>query len=262
MLFVISSSIIVMLFTILRFKMLRHYNVMNITRLCFCYLFLLMIKYQKERELMAETATAATGSIDVYQDIPGRLLEATGMHFQQTVMPEQFGEMAMRVAGEIDADYAKLATREHPLLFLDVLEGGSPWCWAVAQHIKNPTLEISSIGVSSYGKGMQSSGHITVTRSLTPDQVEGKHVVIKDDVYDTGRTSRWLIKYLLARGVASVVPSYAVNKLNDNRQIDIGRKYVGVDLPNDFLLGSGMDLGGKWRQLPGIWQQYDPSENN
>jgi hypoxanthine phosphoribosyltransferase len=106
------------------------------------------------------------------------------------------------------------------------------------------------MAVSSYGSGTKSSGVVRILKDLDKD-ISGKHVLVVEDIMDSGLTLSWLLKNLRSRGPASVEVCALLRK-PDAAQVPVPVKYVGFDIPNEFVVGYGLDYAQKYRNLPFI----------
>ena len=104
------------------------------------------------------------------------------------------------------------------------------------------------VRVSSYGMGTTTSGEPRLLLDLT-EAIDGDHVLIVDDILDTGVSCYWLKKHLLAKGAASVRACVLLDKTS-RRQVDIQAEYVGFEIPDRFVVGYGLDNGERYRELP------------
>ncbi len=103
------------------------------------------------------------------------------------------------------------------------------------------------MAVSSYGTGTRSSGVVQIRKDLDTD-LHDKHVLIVEDIIDSGLTLRWLLDNFASRGVASV-EVFALLRKPDAAKVHVDCKYVGFDIPNDFVIGYGLDYAEKYRNL-------------
>lgn len=111
-------------------------------------------------------------------------------------------------------------------------------------------LEMDFMSVSSYGSATKSSGVVQIIKDLDSD-IKGKDVLIVEDVIDTGLTLAYLKEYLLSRGPASVKLITMLDKPS-GRKVDIKSDYVGFEVPDKFIVGYGLDVDQKFRNLPYI----------
>lgn len=111
-------------------------------------------------------------------------------------------------------------------------------------------VEIFFIQASSYGDGTDSSGQVSVRRDDKVDLADA-HVLVVDDILDTGYTARALLDNLRSEGPATVRMATLLNK-QSRRQVDVQADYVGFEVPNKFVVGYGMDHSGSFRHLPSV----------
>jgi hypoxanthine phosphoribosyltransferase len=149
-----------------------------------------------------------------------------------------------RLASEISSDYR----HKNPLL-LGILRGSFVFLADLIRHLDFP-LEVDFIGLSSYGSGTQTSGRIKMTKKPeTP--VQGRHVLVVEDIVDTGLTTAFLQKYLIRRKPASVKLCALADKPS-RREVPVNIDYPGFTVPDKFLVGYGLDADQKFRNLPDI----------
>ena len=155
---------------------------------------------------------------------------------------EQLGARLDEIAAQIDADYAG---RE--ILVVGVLKGAVMVMADLARRISTP-LAMDWMAVSSYGSGTKSSGVVRILKDLDAD-LTGKHVLIVEDIIDSGLTLSWLLANLRSRGPASVEIATMLRK-PEAAKVEVEVKYVGFDIPNEFVVGYGLDYAEKYRNLP------------
>jgi hypoxanthine phosphoribosyltransferase len=148
------------------------------------------------------------------------------------------------IASEIDRDYDGT-----DLLLVGVLRGAvmvmADLARAVTRHV-----EMDWMAISSYGSGTTSSGVVRILKDLDTDIID-RHVLIVEDIVDTGLTLSWLVANLESRGPASVEICTLLRK-PDALQRTVRVKYVGFDIPNEFVVGYGLDYAEKYRNLRDI----------
>jgi hypoxanthine phosphoribosyltransferase len=148
------------------------------------------------------------------------------------------------LAKEIDADYA-----DRELLLVGILKGAAMFMSDLARALDRPsTMEF--MAVSSYGSGTQSSGVVRILKDLDRD-ISGEHVLIVEDIIDSGLTLSWLLKNLRSRNPASMSIVTLLRK-PEAVKVDISVNYVGFDIPNEFVVGYGLDYAERYRDLPYI----------
>ncbi|MDQ4501419.1 hypoxanthine phosphoribosyltransferase [Sinomonas sp. ASV322] len=154
---------------------------------------------------------------------------------------EQIQRRIAELAAEIDRDYAG-----RDLLIVGVLKGAVMVMADLARELHSH-VTMDWMAVSSYGSGTQSSGVVRILKDLDSDLM-GKHVLIVEDIIDSGLTLSWLKTNLESRGPASVEICAAFRK-PDAAKVKIDVKYVGFDIPNEFVVGYGLDYAEKYRNL-------------
>lgn len=132
-------------------------------------------------------------------------------------------------------------------LCIGILKGAVPFLTHLVQNMDIP-LEIDFMSVSSYGSSAQSSGVVRILKDLDVS-IEGRHVLIVEDVIDSGLTLRYLVDLLERRNPASVKTVVLLDK-TDCRTIEMEADYVGFQIPDDFVVGFGLDYAEKYRNLP------------
>ncbi|GII95648.1 hypoxanthine phosphoribosyltransferase [Sinosporangium siamense] len=148
------------------------------------------------------------------------------------------------LAARIDADYAG-----EKLLIVGVLKGAVMVMADLARALRTP-LEMDWMAVSSYGAGTRSSGVVRVLKDLDTD-IAGRHVLVVEDIIDSGLTLSWLVQNLQSRNPASVEICALLRK-PDALKVELDVKYVGFDIPNEFVIGYGLDYAERYRNLPFI----------
>jgi hypoxanthine phosphoribosyltransferase len=160
------------------------------------------------------------------------------------VSAEQITSRIAELAKEIDADYEG----REPVL-VGILKGATMFMSDLARALERPsTMEF--MAVSSYGSGTQSSGVVRILKDLDSD-IAGKDVLIVEDIIDSGLTLSWLLKNLRARNPGSIKLVTLLRK-PDAVKVDIHVNYVGFDIPNEFVVGYGLDFAERYRDLPYI----------
>ena len=166
-----------------------------------------------------------------------------GSDLQQVLITEeQIGQRLDEMAAQIDADYAG----RDPLL-VGVLKG-AVYVMADLSRRLHMSAPMDWMAVSSYGSGTKSSGVVRILKDLDTD-VTDRHILIVEDVIDSGLTLSWLQANLLGRGAASVKIATALRK-PEAAKVDVDVAYVGFDIPDEFVVGYGLDYAEKYRNLP------------
>jgi hypoxanthine phosphoribosyltransferase len=148
-----------------------------------------------------------------------------------------------RLAREIRADYPDPSS----LLLVGVLKGAVVVMADLVRRLP-PEVAIDWMAVSSYGAGTKSSGVVRILKDLDAD-LRGRHVLIVEDIVDSGRTLSWLLANLRSRGALSVEVATLLRKPN-GAVVNVPVKYVGLDIPNTFVVGFGLDYNERYRGLP------------
>ena len=145
------------------------------------------------------------------------------------------------LAAQVEADYAG---RE--VMFVGVLKG-AVIVMADLTRAMTGSVEVDWMAVSSYGSGTKSSGVVRILKDLDRD-ISGRHVLIVEDIVDSGLTLSWLIANLGSRGPASVEVCTLLRKPTAAK-VEVDLKYVGFDIPNEFVVGYGLDYAERYRNL-------------
>ncbi|WP_417220250.1 hypoxanthine phosphoribosyltransferase [Arthrobacter sp.] len=154
---------------------------------------------------------------------------------------EEIQEKINELAARIDADYAG-----RDILVVGVLKG-AVMVMADLVRALHSHVSMDWMAVSSYGSGTQSSGVVRILKDLDTDLL-GKHVLIVEDIIDSGLTLSWLKANLISRGPASVEICTLLRKPKAAK-VEIDVKYVGMEIPNEFVVGFGLDFDEKYRNL-------------
>lgn len=150
------------------------------------------------------------------------------------------------------AEMGRQITADHQgesLLVVSVLRGAAIFMADLVREIDLP-LEMDYMAISSYGNGVKSSGIVRILKDLT-SSVEGRHVLIAEDILDSGLTLKYLIRNLESRNPASIEVATLLRK-KTKAQADIDCRYVGFECPDEFIVGYGMDYAERYRNLPYI----------
>jgi hypoxanthine phosphoribosyltransferase len=158
------------------------------------------------------------------------------------ITSEEIREKTAELARRITADY-----EGKDLLLVCVLKGGLMFLADLMREIRLP-LEIDFMAVSSYGDGTESSGVVRILMDLETN-IQGRNVLIVEDIIDTGRTLNYIIQNLRTRRPASLKICTLLNK-PARRILDIPVDYVGFVIPDRFVIGYGLDYGEIYRSLP------------
>lgn len=159
---------------------------------------------------------------------------------------EMIRDKVEELAKTIAADYAAADS----VLLVGVLKGAVMFMADFARALGRygPPVELEFMAVSSYGQGTTSSGVVRILKDLDRD-IAGRNVIVVEDIVDSGLTLSWLLKYLESRSAASV-EVVALMRKPAAVKVEVPVKYVGFDLPNDFVVGYGLDHAERYREMP------------
>jgi hypoxanthine phosphoribosyltransferase len=160
------------------------------------------------------------------------------------ITSEQLQERIAELAAQIDVDYA-----DRELLLVGVLKGAVMVMADLARAIHLP-VQMDWMAVSSYGSGTQSSGVVRILKDLDSD-ISGRHVLVVEDIIDSGLTLSWLVGNLESRGPASVRVCVLLRKPSATR-IKVDAAYTGFEIDDAFVVGYGLDYAERYRNLPFI----------
>ena len=147
-----------------------------------------------------------------------------------------------QLAEQVDADYAG-----RDLLLVGVLKGAIMVMADLARRLSLP-VQMDWMAVSSYGAGTTSSGVVRILKDLDTD-LSGRHVLVVEDIVDSGLTLSWLLSNLRSRGPASVEIMTMLRK-PEAAKVDVDVRYVGFEIPTEFVVGYGLDYAERYRNLP------------
>jgi len=169
-------------------------------------------------------------------------LAAVGTDVERVIVTkEELQSKVAELGARVDADY-----KDRDLLLVGVLKGAimamADLTRAMQRHI-----EMDWMAVSSYGSGTKSSGVVRILKDLDRD-ITGRNILIVEDIVDSGLTLSWLRANLMSRGAASV-EILAILRKPEAAKVEITCKYVGFDIPTDFVVGYGLDFNEKYRNL-------------
>ena len=160
------------------------------------------------------------------------------------VSSEEIQEKIREMGQRITEDYAG-----ERILLIGILRGAVVVLSDLMRCVELP-CDIDFMDISSYGSGTSSSGVVRILKDLEED-VTGRHVLIVEDIIDTGLTLSYLRRSLLTRGPASLEICTLLTKPS-RRQVELDVKYVGFEVPDVFVVGYGIDYDGSYRNLPEI----------
>ncbi len=161
------------------------------------------------------------------------------------VTEEEIQDRIALLAGEMNALYSDAA----PPILVCILKGAFMF---LADLTRKLTFrhELDFMEISSYGKGTSSSGVVRILLDLA-SSIEGRHVIIVEDIVDTGHTLDYILRNFAARNPASVRVATLLNKPS-RREVDVPVHFVGFEIPNEFVMGYGLDYAEQYRNVPYI----------
>lgn len=169
-------------------------------------------------------------------------LAAVGTDVERVIATEdQLREKIAELAAQVDKDY-----KDRDLLLVGVLKGAIMAMADLTRAMQRHT-EMDWMAVSSYGSGTKSSGVVRILKDLDRD-ITGRNILIVEDIVDSGLTLSWLRANLISRGAASV-EILAILRKPEAAKVDVSVKYVGFEIPSDFVVGYGLDFDEKYRNL-------------
>ncbi len=166
--------------------------------------------------------------------------DITEVLLSEQAIERRIAEMGARIS----EDY-----RGKELVIVGVLTGAVMFLADLIRHITLP-MELDFVAMSSYGQATKSSGEVRIVKDLG-HPVEGKHVLVAEDIIDTGLTLRYLHETLHARQPASIATCVLLDKPS-RRQVEVPVEYRGFEIEDRFVVGYGLDFAGRYRNLPYI----------
>ncbi len=158
---------------------------------------------------------------------------------------KEIDSIVTRIAAEIDRDYAN---SEKKLLLLCILKGSVVFMGELMKKITLP-VEIDFMKISSYGSGTVSSGRLNILLDLARGDMADLDIIVVEDIVDSGKTLSYLTKYLELKGAHSVRTATMLDKVS-RREVEFTPDYVGRVIPDEFVVGFGLDYDEKFRNLP------------
>ena len=163
------------------------------------------------------------------------------------ITEQEIDSAVRRLASEIDKDYKGQTKR---LVMLGILKGSVVFMGDLMKRMQTP-LEIEFMRVSSYGAGTVSSGNIQIHLDINLKNIEACDILIVEDIVDSGRTLSYLVEYLKLKGANDVKTVTLLDKPS-RRVVPFTPDYVGMEIPDEFVVGYGLDFDEKYRTLPYI----------
>ena len=160
------------------------------------------------------------------------------------ITEEQIREKAKEIGAQIMKDYAG-----KEIILIGILRGAVPWMAEIMKRI-DLDMVIDFMAVSSYGAATKSSGVVKINKDLDVN-IDGRDIIIVEDIVDSGVTLSYLEGYLQSRGAASIKLCSLLDK-PEGRRVDIKADYVGFTVDDRFIVGYGLDYDQRYRNLPYI----------
>ena len=161
------------------------------------------------------------------------------------VSESEIDALTTRIAKEIDRDYAG---DDKNLILVCILKGSIVFMGELMKKITVP-VEIDCMKVSSYGSGTSTSGNVNIHLDLMRPDLENCDILIVEDIIDSGVTLSYLVKYLLGKGARSIRTCTLLDKPS-RRKVNLVPDYCGVAIPDEFVVGFGLDYDERFRALP------------
>jgi hypoxanthine phosphoribosyltransferase len=161
------------------------------------------------------------------------------------ISSEQIQKRVREMAAQIEADYP-----EGPIYIVSILKGAFIFVADLVRELKRPSVRIEFMGISSYGNQKTSSGQVKVTRDLDVN-IEGQQVLIVEDIIDSGVTLSYLKRLLEQRHPKSLAIATLLDK-PERRLAPVDVKYIGFQIPDEFVVGYGLDYAEDYRNLGDI----------
>jgi hypoxanthine phosphoribosyltransferase len=175
------------------------------------------------------------------------MLPLEGKILKPVFTPEQIAARVGELARAIDALYG-----QEELVAVCVLKGGFMFFGDLVRSLHNRNLELDFVRLSSYGHGDSSSKHVIFSKDVEVD-IAGKHVLIVEDIVDSGHSMHFLLGQFRVRKVRSLRLAALVDK-GERREQDVHVDFAGFKLHKGFLVGYGLDYAEQYRTLPGIFE--------
>ena len=160
---------------------------------------------------------------------------------------QDIARLVERLASEIDGNYG-----DRPLALIGVLRGSFVFLADLARQLQAPVRRVDFVRVESYGAKMVSTGSPRIVQGVSRESVARQDVLVVEDIVDTGATTSALLRYLLRHDPASLSLCALLDKPS-RRQVDVSVDYVGMTIPDQFVVGYGLDFDERYRDLPEIW---------
>jgi hypoxanthine phosphoribosyltransferase len=168
--------------------------------------------------------------------------------FTELISADAIAARVRELGAKITADYRQ-HSEQGEVVVIGVLKGSVIFMSDLVRQIELPVI-VELMGISSYGDGTTSSGVVQITQDLSRP-IEGKHVIVVEDIVDTGHTVHYLLENLGTRKPASIKLAALLHKPERQERV-VTIDYLGFEIPNKFVVGYGLDHAQKYRNLPYI----------
>jgi hypoxanthine phosphoribosyltransferase len=193
----------------------------------------------------APVTSARSARWEVVQDGRMEVSDVQADLTEVLVTEEQIRDRIAEMCRQIEVDY-----EGKDLLLVGVLKGAVMVMADLARELRKVDVQMDWMAVSSYGASTRSSGVVRILKDLD-SELEGRHVLIVEDIVDSGLTLSWLRENLETRGPASVEICALLRK-PEAAKAEIDAKYVGFEIPNEFVVGYGLDYAQRYRHLRSV----------
>ena len=177
--------------------------------------------------------------------------EFTNPNLEVLITTEQIQDRIRAIGADIARDYAG----KNPLM-IGVLKGACTFLSDLMRAADIP-LGVEFMAISSYGSSMRTSGEVRILKDLDV-AIEGRHILVVEDIVDTGLTLNYLLANLKSRGAASVKLAALLDKF-ERREKEVPIDYLGFQIPDEFVVGYGLDFAERYRNLPYIAVVKNPN---
>ena len=177
-------------------------------------------------------------------------------NFKILLTQEQIQKRVKELAEKITLDYSSVDNSIRRPVFICTLKGAIYFFADITRNIKRPIM-LDFAKLSSYKNGTV-SGEMEMQSDITTD-IEGRDVIIVEDIIDSGKTLKYFVEHLKKRNPASIKICAFLDK-KERREVEIKADYVGFDIPCGFVVGYGLDYAEKYRELPYLAEIIDPSK--
>ncbi len=161
------------------------------------------------------------------------------------ISEKEIDKIVSDIAAKIDEDYANI---DGKLLLLCILKGSVVFMGDLMKKITIP-VEIDFMKVSSYGAGTKTTGSVNILLDIQRKNIENCHILVIEDIIDSGKTLSYLTEYLKLKGARDVKTCTLLDKPS-RREVDFTPDYSGREIPDEFVVGYGLDFDEKYRALP------------